>query len=77
MNASANEAKALVVVRAYQLAATGSTDWEVAVQTGLAKTHIGEVLTNSRPTPSHSGSTPRYPAVHRPPERHRTAEGVA
>jgi hypothetical protein len=35
-----------VVVRAYELAASGSTDWEVAVQTGLAKTHVGEVLTN-------------------------------
>ena len=28
------------------LAATGSTDWEVATQTGLAKTHVGELLTN-------------------------------
>ena len=41
-----DEAKAVVVVRAYQLAATGSTDWEVAAQTGLAKTHVSEVLTN-------------------------------
>jgi hypothetical protein len=35
-----------MVIRAYQLAATGSTDWEVATQTGLAKTHVGEILTN-------------------------------
>jgi hypothetical protein len=41
-----DEDKAAVVVRAYQLAATGSTDWEVAAQTGLAKTHVSEVLTN-------------------------------
>jgi DNA invertase Pin-like site-specific DNA recombinase len=41
-----DEAQAAVVVRAYQLAATGSTDWEVAAQTGLAKTHVSEVLTN-------------------------------
>ena len=41
-----DEEKAAVVVRAYQLAATGSTDWEVAAQTGLAKTHVSEVLTN-------------------------------
>ncbi len=40
------EEKAAVVIRAYQLAATGSTDWEVAAQTGLAKTHVSEVLTN-------------------------------
>jgi hypothetical protein len=38
--------KAPIVIRAYQLAATGSTDWEVAAQTGLAKTHVSEVLTN-------------------------------
>ena len=31
---------------AYTLAAAGSTDWEVAAQTGLAKTHVGELLTN-------------------------------
>ena len=41
-----DEAKALIVIRAYQLAATGSTDWEVAAQTGLAKTHVSEVRTN-------------------------------
>ena len=41
-----DEEQAAVVVRAYQLAATGSTDWEVAAQTGLAKTHVSEVLTN-------------------------------
>ena len=41
-----DEEKAPVVIRAYQLAATGSTDWEVAAQTGLAKTHVGELLTN-------------------------------
>ena len=35
-----------MVIRAYQLAASGSTDWEVAAQTGLAKTHVSEVLTN-------------------------------
>ena len=33
-----DEAQAAVVVKAYQLAAAGSTDWEVAAQTGLAKT---------------------------------------
>ncbi len=32
--------------RCCQLAASGSTDWEVAAQTGLAKTHVSEVLTN-------------------------------
>jgi DNA invertase Pin-like site-specific DNA recombinase len=41
-----DEERAPTVIRAYQLAATGSTDWEVAVQTGLAKTHVGELLTN-------------------------------
>jgi hypothetical protein len=41
-----DEPKALVVGRAYELAAAGCTDWEVAAQTGLAKTHVGEVLTN-------------------------------
>ena len=41
-----DEEQAAVVIRAYQLAASGSTDWEVAAQTGLAKTHVGEVLTN-------------------------------
>ena len=41
-----DEEQAAVVIRAYQLAASGSTDWEVAAQTGLAKTHVSEVLTN-------------------------------
>jgi DNA invertase Pin-like site-specific DNA recombinase len=41
-----DEELAPVVIRAYQLAATGPTDWEVAAQTGLAKTHVSEVLTN-------------------------------
>ncbi len=41
-----DEERAAIVVQAYTLAATGSTDWEVATQTGLAKTHVGELLTN-------------------------------
>jgi DNA invertase Pin-like site-specific DNA recombinase len=41
-----DEPKAALVRRAYELAAVGSTDWEVAAQTGLAKTHVGEILTN-------------------------------
>jgi DNA invertase Pin-like site-specific DNA recombinase len=41
-----DEATAPTVVQAYQLAASGSTDWEVAVATGLKKTHVGELLTN-------------------------------
>ncbi len=41
-----DEAQAAVVVKAYQLAAAGSTDWEVDAQTGLAKTHVSEVLAN-------------------------------
>lgn len=41
-----DEAKATTVRRAYELAATGQTDWEVASATGLAKTHVGELLTN-------------------------------
>jgi len=41
-----DEATAALVHRAYELAATGGTDWEVARQTGLAKTHVGEILTN-------------------------------
>ena len=32
--------------QAFLLAAAGCTDWEVAAQTGLAKTHASEVLTN-------------------------------
>ena len=46
-----DEATAPTVVHAYQPAAAGSTDWEVATQTGLAKTHVGEFLTN----PIHAG----------------------
>ncbi len=41
-----DEERAPTVVAAYQLAAAGSTDWEVAAQTGLAKTHVSEILTN-------------------------------
>ncbi|HVA84711.1 MAG TPA: recombinase family protein [Candidatus Saccharimonadales bacterium] len=41
-----DEPKAAVVREAYQLAAAGCTDWEVAAKTGLAKTHIAEILTN-------------------------------
>jgi DNA invertase Pin-like site-specific DNA recombinase len=41
-----DDANAAVVRQAYDLAAAGCTDWEVAAQTGLAKTHVGEVLTN-------------------------------
>jgi len=41
-----DEAKAATVRRAYELAAVGQTDWEVAAATGLAKTHVGEVLTH-------------------------------
>lgn len=41
-----DEEKAAIVRRAYELAATGHTDWEVAQATGLAKTHVGEILTN-------------------------------
>ncbi|MCC6227567.1 MAG: recombinase family protein [Microthrixaceae bacterium] len=41
-----DEERAAVVIQAYTLAAAGSTDWEVATQTGLAKTHVGELLTN-------------------------------
>ena len=40
------EANAATVRRAYELAAVGQTDWEVAAATGLAKTHVGELLTN-------------------------------
>jgi DNA invertase Pin-like site-specific DNA recombinase len=38
--------KAAVVRNAYALAAGGGSNWEVAAQTGLAKTHVGEILTN-------------------------------
>lgn len=41
-----DEAKAPIVRRAFELGAAGCTDWEVAAQTGLAKTHVGEILTN-------------------------------
>src|SRR5664280_1443184 len=41
-----DEAKVATVRRAYELAAIGQTDWEVAAATGLAKTHVGELLTN-------------------------------
>jgi DNA invertase Pin-like site-specific DNA recombinase len=41
-----DETSAPMVRRAYALAATGMTDWEVARQTGLAKSHIAEILTN-------------------------------
>jgi DNA invertase Pin-like site-specific DNA recombinase len=41
-----DEATASTVRRAYELAATGLTDWEVAAQVHLAKTHVGEILTN-------------------------------
>jgi hypothetical protein len=40
-----NEGQAAVVVKASQIAATGSTGWEFAIATGLAKTHASEVLT--------------------------------
>jgi DNA invertase Pin-like site-specific DNA recombinase len=41
-----DEPKAAIVRRAHELAATGATDWQVATATGLAKTHVGEILTN-------------------------------
>lgn len=41
-----DETKAATVRLAYELAAIGQTDWEVAAATDLAKTHVGEVLTN-------------------------------
>jgi Resolvase, N terminal domain len=41
-----DDEKVPVVRRAFELAAVGCTDWEVAAQTGLAKTHVGEILTN-------------------------------
>jgi DNA invertase Pin-like site-specific DNA recombinase len=41
-----DEATAPTVRQAYELAATGLTDWEVAAQVHLAKTHVGEILTN-------------------------------
>ncbi len=42
-----DEEKAAIVRRAYELAAAGCTDWEVAAHVGLAKTHVAELLTNS------------------------------
>ncbi|MGO9180875.1 MAG: recombinase family protein, partial [Candidatus Limnocylindrales bacterium] len=41
-----DDTTAPTVRRAYELAATGTTDWEVARQTGLAKSHVAELLTN-------------------------------
>ena len=41
-----DEVTAPTVRHAYELAATGFTDWEVAAQVHLAKTHVGEILTN-------------------------------
>jgi Resolvase, N terminal domain len=41
-----DEAKTPLVRQVFELAAASCTDWEVAAQTGLAKTHIGEILTN-------------------------------
>jgi DNA invertase Pin-like site-specific DNA recombinase len=41
-----DETTAPTVRQAYELAATGLTDWEVAAQVHLAKTHVGEILTN-------------------------------
>ena len=41
-----DEPNAAIVRRAYQLSVAGSTDLEVATQTGLAKTHVAEILTN-------------------------------
>jgi hypothetical protein len=41
-----DEATAPTVRHAFELAATGLTDWEVAAQVHLAKTHVGEILTN-------------------------------
>ena len=43
-----DEANVATVRRAYELAAIGQTDWEVADATGLAKTHVGELLTKRR-----------------------------
>lgn len=41
-----DEPNAAIVRHAYQLAATGATDWQVAGATALKKTHVGEILTN-------------------------------
>lgn len=43
---SIDEPKAAIVRRAYELSAAGATDWEVAAQTDLHKTHVSEILTN-------------------------------
>ncbi len=41
-----DEARAAVVRRAYELGATGATDREVALATGLKEAHVAEILTN-------------------------------
>jgi DNA invertase Pin-like site-specific DNA recombinase len=41
-----DDEKATIVRSAYALSAAGATDWQVAAQLGLAKTHIAEILTN-------------------------------
>jgi hypothetical protein len=41
-----DDARVGTVRLAFKLGAAGCTDWEVAAQTGLAKTHVGEILTN-------------------------------
>jgi len=41
-----DEARAATVRRAYELAAVGQRDWEVAAATDLAETHVAELLTN-------------------------------
>jgi DNA invertase Pin-like site-specific DNA recombinase len=41
-----DESRAAIVRHAYELAATGATDWQVAGATALKKTHVGEILTN-------------------------------
>jgi hypothetical protein len=41
-----DEAKTPLVRQVFELAAASCTDWEVAAQSGLAKTHVGEILTN-------------------------------
>jgi Resolvase, N terminal domain len=41
-----DESRASIVRHAYQLAATGATDGQVAGATALKKTHVGEILTN-------------------------------
>ena len=41
-----DEPRAVVVRQAFDLAAADKTDWEVAAETGLRKTHVAEILTN-------------------------------